>query len=409
MHMVAGGKQTMETLLSHYRTAHELGVAFIDDSLCSRSPAPVFLQYTTCPGNPAHYGRGEQGWFVRGGIKDGCVAAEASAGIKPGNRSFYSRFDFMSTQTGVVPGHHGVYELKVAEGTTADRIPVRLRIDNGKFVFLDINTNKVIAGDPERPLFAQSAGVRYRFEALFVQKGIYGRLSGGDLAEAIEISIPDRTRYIPGYPGLGMKSNPEATGGEAIIMNWHVTPVGPDKPLIGAIGDSITAGATGEPEAESYVAIVTAGLGQRCVLNVGSGGATTGLDAARFPIEIAPFRPRIVWIESGTNDICAGITAEPIYENMMKQVGMIAWGGIPVLSTVPPCSSDTELNNEQRLRLNIMIRESGYAYMDRHALLKDPLDEHKLKPEYDQGDGTHLTPLASRAVGEAALAIMRKL
>ena len=41
------------------------------------------------------------------------------------------------------------------------------------------------------------------------------------------------------------------------------------------IGDSITAGIDGEPEAESYAALVSRSFGQELVLNTGSGGSTT--------------------------------------------------------------------------------------------------------------------------------------
>ena len=190
-----------------------------------------------------------------------------------------------------------------------------------------------------------------------------------------------------------------------VVRDWMVTPVGPLEPKIAAIGDSITAGLIDRPEAESYVHLAARALGQELTLNTGSGGATTALDLLRFPIEIAPFKPKIVWIEGGTNDL-TWMSAEQIFANIRAQIALITWGARPLLSTVPPRSNWTPEQKSQCRALNAMTRGSGFPYVDRHRLLVCPDKPDVLDPMIDVGDGCHISARGSLLVAEEALRVI---
>ena len=254
-------------------------------------------------------------------------------------------------------------------------------------------------------------GTVYTLTVLLFQKAVYARLTGADVpAGAIELVVTDRRRFIPGFPGFGLRTNPQATRGGLEIFDWRVTPVGPATNCrLGVIGDSITAGIDGEPEAESYVHLATQSLGQAFVLNTGSGGSSTTLDLGRFPYEIAPFRPAIVWIEGGTNDIGAGVKAAIAFENMQKQAALITWGGRAVFSTVPPRVLPTPAHYAELTELNRLIRASGRPIVDRHALVVDPADPRHIRADFCHTDGIHITRPGQALIAHEAAQLFKSL
>jgi hypothetical protein len=398
-------------LLPRLKTSAELGVDYVRDDLSLTSPQRVPLTVNTHLADPSQCGRRRRGWGVNGGV------AEASTWVvlrdlpMLGNRSQLAQFSFCSTQTGVAPGEHGLVEMRLCRGTTSDDVPVRIRIENGAFYILTLNGDMVIAGDREKRVFTMSAGTVYTLTVLMFQKAVCARLRGVDVpGGSIELVIPDRRRFIPGRPGFGLQPNARASGGALTVFDWSVVPVGPaTKCVLGAIGDSITAGTDMEPEVESYVHIATQALGQELVLNTGSGGASIALNVDRFPYEIAPFRPKFAWIESGGADIANGGNAETAFENMMRQARLVTWGGRAVLSTVSPLVLVTPERYLERTRLNRMIRESGLPYVDRDALVRDPADPQHLRPDFSHPDRIHLTRSAHACVGAAAAEFFNSL
>ncbi|MFI5356993.1 MAG: SGNH/GDSL hydrolase family protein [Opitutales bacterium] len=393
------------------KTADELGFVYVRDDLVKDASEPVPLLVQTHLADPACCGRGRRGWTVPGGVPDADMWVVLRDRAMLGNRSQLAQFSFCSTQTGVASGEHGRIEMRLCRGTTPDDLPLRIRAENGTFYVLALNGDTVLTGHRATRVFPMSAGTIYTMTVLLFQKAVYARLSGADVpGGAVELVIPDCRRFIPGRPGFGLRPNAGATGGELAVFSWRVTPVGPAPGCpLGVIGDSITAGNDGEPEAESYVYLATRALGQELVLNVGSGGSTTALDVGRFPFEIAPFRPEIVWIEGGTNDIGTGVNADTAFENIMRQVRLVTWGGRAVLSTVPPRVLPTPAHHAGLARLNRLIAESGLPFVDRHALTCDPADSRHLRPEYCQADGIHITRAGHARIGAAAAQIFKSL
>ena len=402
----------LDALLPRLKTAAELGMRYVEDDLSTKSQHPVPLLVHTNLADPAHCGRRARGWAVDGGVADAYTYAVVRDFPMLGNRSQLSQFSFRSTQTGVPRGEHGLVEMRLCRGTTSDDLPVRIRVEDGRFYILEHNRDNVLAGDRQKPVFTMSADTVYTLKVLLFEKAVYARLSGADVpGGAMELVIPDRYRFIPGRPGFGLRPNAQATGGELAVFDWSVTPVGPAANCrLAAIGDSITAGVDREPEAESYVYLTTRALGQELVLNTGTGGARTALNVDRLPYEIAPFRPKILWIESGGGDMTDGLSADVAFQNMRRQAELAAaWGGKAVLSTVAPLVLTTDARYAERDRLNRLIRESGLPYVDRDAVLRDPADPRHIRKELVSADGIHPTRAGHALVAEEAIRVFRKL
>jgi lysophospholipase L1-like esterase len=406
----ASGTDSLDDLLSRLKTAEQLGVAYVRDSLDLHALHPSKLLVRTHLADPGKCGRRSRGWAVSGGVPESDTTVTLRGAPILGNRSQYARFSFCSTQRGLPRGEYGLVEMRLCRGTTSDDVPLRIRLENGCFYILGLNQDTVLAGDATTRRFTLTPDTVYSLSVLLFQKAVYARLSGSDVPGGmLELVIPDRRRFIPGRPGFGLRAHEQATSGELAIFDWLVTPVGPaENCQLGVMGDSITAGNDGEPEAESYVHLATRGLGQALVLNTGSGGSTTTLDAARFPFEIAPFRPRITWIEGGTNDIGAGLSAASAFENILLQAALVTWGGQVVLSTVPPRPLANDAQYGQLTELNRLIRESGHPFVDRHAVVCDPADNRLLLAEFAQPDHIHITRAGHVLIADEALSVFKK-
>ncbi|MBC7367535.1 MAG: SGNH/GDSL hydrolase family protein [Undibacterium sp.] len=392
-------------------TAESLGTPYLRDSLRLDAPSPAALTVQTHLADPAHSGRRREGWTVRGGLPAAYTWVTLRDAPMLGTRTQWAQLSSRSTQTGVAPDRHGLVEMRLCRGTTSDDVPVRVRLEDGCFYILSLNSDTVLAGDRTTPLCPLVPGADYTLGVLLFAKAIYARLAGPGLpGGAVELVVPDRRRFIPGRPGFGLRPAASATGGELLVFDWQVTPVGPAPPCrLGLIGDSITAGNDQEPEGESYAHLVTRALGQDLVLNTGSGGSTAMLDLARLPYEIAPFRPRLLWIEGGSNDLAAGVGAEEVFKNIMRQAELVRWDGRAVLSTLVPRAPLTAPAKAQLVQLNRLIRESGRPFVDRHALVCDPADTSRLRPEFAQPDGVHLTLLGHALIARDATRLFRSL
>jgi len=389
-------------------TAHELGLYYINDDLNINSQNKIPLKIISSKKNSSDFGRNSNGWFVKSSAD--YVQAIANLDIEPGNRSIFAKLDFISTQTGITDGEHGLYEIILIHNDEWIRrgcLPMRIRIDNSKFYILDIHSN-LIAGDDKKKVFFQKVNVLYTITVVLFEKSVYASLSGFGIPDgSVYIGVKDCKRYIPGFPGFGLKANAQTTEGKAFVKNWIVSPVGPYKPILGVIGDSITAGATEKPECESYVHIITRALGQQLTLNVGSGGANSFMNLKRFPIEIAPFKPYITWIEPSINDILMGASFENIYRCIIGQINLITWQGMVLLSTVQPCNILNENQIYQRNKLNELIRNSGMPFVDKDIILRDTLKKDELNNIYNNGDGIHINIEAHRFVAIETIKILK--
>ena len=165
---------------------------------------------------------------MKGGIADAYTRVILRDLPTLGNRSQLAQLSFASTQAGVESGAHGLVEMTLCRGTTADDVPLRIRVEDGRFYILRLNNDTVLAGNLETPVLTMSRDTVYTLKVLLYQKGVFAKLSGADVpGGSIELTIDDRRRFIPGRPGFGLRPNPRATSGELRVFDWSVTPVGP--------------------------------------------------------------------------------------------------------------------------------------------------------------------------------------
>lgn len=388
-------------------TSNELGVKLIKDSLKSDEKDQTGLSFKTKLQNLGSYGRTNNGFCVVGGLNGGYVEAIADRIVKSGNRSHFGKISFKSTQTGVKNNEHGKYSLHFVVSGWLE--PLSICVDNGRFYITDLK-NELLAGNREEIAFEQLQNVQYCLSGVIFEKGIYARLSGENIKNnEMFLEFPDKKRFIPGHMGFGIESNINATGGEAILSDWEVSTIGPFEPILGAIGDSITAGLVDDNEENSYVHQATRAIGQQLTLNAGSGGAQTIHDLERFFMEIAPFKPKIVWIEGGTNDIINRVPAEKSIENIKKEIELITWDAVPLLSTIPPLNGNDDEQNKQLSLFNDYIRNSGIAYVDRCKLVRSKENTFKIDPLYDYGDGVHLNHSGVDLIAQEAIIIIKNI
>jgi len=344
--------------------------------------------------------KGTGAWTEEGLVVD---AGETILGVPAlpalGNRSTYTRVEFatdspLSTiELRLVTTYHPVQGRPL--------LPLRACLSGGAFTLLSLSDD-LLAGDRKKVVFTPRPGEWHTLELITFQKSVHARISGCDTV----LHLPDKLRFIPGSPGLRLAPAP---GSKVQARDWLVTGLGPRSPLLGVIGDSVTGGLQFGPEADDYVHQVTRALGQEYILNTGSGGAATGQDRARFAYEIAPFRPRLVWMESGSNDIFGRVKAAKIYENLLAMVAQIDWPGKPVFSTVLPRRDFVPAMQEERRKLNALIRNGPVPFVERATICEAAGNKELMRPDFDSGDGAHPNAKGAAAIAEAAIRVFRHL
>ena len=141
-----------------------------------------------------------------------------------------------------------------------------------------------------------------------------------------------------------------------------------------AIGDSITganttSGTTYTPtlglDYANLVGVLSAGK-LRIQTNHGIGGYTSTLILAQAEdVSLLKPRPRFCFIVAGTNDT-GTMTADQTVANIQAMCNVLLGKGIvPIVSTIPPRTSPTDLQRVHIRRANILIR----AFADRAGLI----------------------------------------
>jgi len=104
-----------------------------------------------------------------------------------------------------------------------------------------------------------------------------------------------------------------------------------------AIGDSITYGFP-YLQCSSWVHLVSEELGFP-IVNKGVNGDTSSQMLKRFDLDVISILPSHVIIMGGTNDACARVEAEEVYNNIRYMVEMaLQYGIIPIIGLPIPCN-----------------------------------------------------------------------
>ncbi|WP_201353080.1 GDSL-type esterase/lipase family protein [Hydrogenimonas urashimensis] len=155
-------------------------------------------------------------------------------------------------------------------------------------------------------------------------------------------------------------------------------------PVIVAFGDSLTAG-TGISEEESYPAQLSRLLGIE-VINAGVYGETTARALGRLPAILKRYKPDIVLLEEGMNDVLHKRERETIKKNLKKMVGIIKKSGAKAVILGIPDMDLIELMISSDIGLyEEVARETGSLYI---ANVFGPvLRNEELKSDYTHPNG----------------------
>lgn len=195
---------------------------------------------------------------------------------------------------------------------------------------------------------------------------------------------------------------------------------GPRRPVVVALGDSITDGFPLTPDTQSpwpaALAMRLAGDGHPAtVVNAGIAGnrvvgppcgqcGARALDRLDHDVLSVPGVTTVVVFE-GTNDLAAGVAPYDIAKGLTSLAARIRARGVRVVgATITPRGGSTgwtDVLERRRWELNAWIVRGGAfdAVLDFDAALRDPMAHEQLRPEFDGGDQLH-----PNALGYAALA-----
>lgn len=175
-------------------------------------------------------------------------------------------------------------------------------------------------------------------------------------------------------------------------------------PRFAYLGDSITQGST-DLWLDRIPSLITAKSNGRTqmVRNAGVGGDTTSQMLARFDTDITPYRPDVVVLRGGTNDLTGlsqpfnptQVTArfDLFKSNVTQIVARIrAIGAIPVLMSVTPSSGSQDVQRQQFIfRQNAWLRtfsvQQRIFFVDDYIALSSA-DSGQYKAQYTD-DGVH--------------------
>ena len=174
------------------------------------------------------------------------------------------------------------------------------------------------------------------------------------------------------------------------------------------LGDSLTNGDL----ASGYQNSLRKSLGDGWVtVDCGVGGQVTYQMLLRLSTHLAHYRPEVVVVMGGTNDVYSRFTARLIKSNLQQIYSAARQAGARVVAvTIPPLATVKGWTGEQQDTLQsvnawIMADSSEFAgdvddRVDSYVVLADPRTGG-LASQYDVGDHIHLSGAGYRALAEA--------
>jgi lysophospholipase L1-like esterase len=225
-----------------------------------------------------------------------------------------------------------------------------------------------------------------------------GRTKASDVVSAVEVLSDDALGTVVAVGG----SVTDGSGGAADGYEDYPSQ------LAGRLHDALPAG--------QRRAVVNQGIGGTTASSACEGAVAFGPSAVRrFDRDVAQ-RPGVthLLVYAGTNDVAYGCTAEQVVDAFRELAARArARGATALVSTVTPRASYTDDQDAVRAAVNRWVRAGGNcsghcaAVMDFDAVLRDPADPSRMRPELDGGDGIHPNGegyrLLARAVPLAAL------
>ncbi|MBB5337375.1 SGNH/GDSL hydrolase family protein [Pectinatus brassicae] len=183
---------------------------------------------------------------------------------------------------------------------------------------------------------------------------------------------------------------------------------------VAALGDSRTHGGGAISTPPGYKIYDWESYSQVPVLNIGYSGDTTAAMLNRFNHDVLPFKPRILIIMGGINDIRAGIKASESIKNLTAIYNLCQKNNIiPILVSVSPINP-TKMKNinltpvsdwQEQLRILNKWIISHKNSIDIAPLLTDG---NGLLPENMTTDGLHQDKAGKKIIGETISDYLQK-
>jgi lysophospholipase L1-like esterase len=171
-----------------------------------------------------------------------------------------------------------------------------------------------------------------------------------------------------------------------------------------ALGDSLTAWPAGNPWPSRLDAIDPA---LKLIKNTGIPGNTTAQMRARFAADVLPYKPSVLFVLGGTNDLGLGISQSAIISNLRAIVVAAKAKKIqPILLLVPPdswTSMAPKINSLNAAIVNL-ANSQRVVYVDIHAPLANSAGVYYGKYTVD---GLHFTSLGAQVVANTIRARLK--
>jgi lysophospholipase L1-like esterase len=197
---------------------------------------------------------------------------------------------------------------------------------------------------------------------------------------------------------LGMAPPPAKIGNRVAFLGDSITK-GSDNPSTPANGASWP----------TYAGLISK---QRIfkVVNAGVSGDTSAQMLARFDTDVTPYRPSVVTVAAGRNDINSSVSFATFQSNIVALVAKVRRiGATPVLGEITPTNS---ANRQPTLNWNVWLKfyaaSEGLSLLPFHSALVDPITGNYLGA-YNSGDNTHPSELGYAVMGKVAAATLAPL
>ncbi|WOI54163.1 SGNH/GDSL hydrolase family protein [Parvularcula sp. LCG005] len=260
---------------------------------------------------------------------------------------------------------------------------------------------------------------------------------------AVTMHVADGPEAQSGHPGSRTTSH-YAAGDQVDALtleggatdHWYIAstievPASAASAAIGVLGDSITDGRGSTTngndrwtdflarrlqadDSTKHLSVVNLGLGGNCILKTCLGPNV--LARVDRDVLAQPNMDYLIIFE-GINDLggsdVTDATVDSFVETITAGLTQVAHraqaaGVTPIGATITPYGSTGiyptgGAHEEARQRINEWIRTSGVfvAVLDFDAAVDDPAAPGQLNPEYDEGDGLHLSPAGFKALADA--------
>ncbi len=183
---------------------------------------------------------------------------------------------------------------------------------------------------------------------------------------------------------------------------------------VAALGDSITHGGGAICTPPDFRLYDWESYSDVPILNIGYSGDTTSAMLRRFSHDVLTYKPRLLIIMGGINDLRVGVKAEQVISNL-RQIRYLCWenGITPIFITVLPINSQKMersigITPAQQWplevgKVNDWIKQQHY-YIDIFAKFTDK--DGQLRADYTT-DGLHPDAIGKRIIGEAVANYLR--